>query len=254
MKRPMGRPQEATWRAVEPIGMESVWGSAAARRLSERPPLADDIHDVLVDMLMNHTLAPGSPLNIDAVAKQLGVSPTPVREALVRVEADGLVVKAPRRGYLVAPLISLDDLHSLIDFRLLIEPASAAAAAERVSAEQAARLQELARSGGTDDSNDPAVTRRGMLYDASFHDAVAELSGNPWLRESLSRLRSHLHMYRLYHHAGQGAATNVEHEIIADAIASKDSAAASAAMRNHLHTAMKRIDDVFASGRAGKRA
>jgi DNA-binding GntR family transcriptional regulator len=238
---------------VEPIDIDEARVAAAARRLTERPPLADDIHDVLVDMLMNHTLAPGSPLNIDAVAKSLGVSPTPVREALVRVEAEGLVVKAPRRGYLVAPLISLEDLHSLIDFRLLIEPASAAAAAERVTPEQAARLQELARSGGMDDSNDPAVTRRGMIYDAGFHDAVAELSGNPWLREALVRLRSHLHMYRLYYHAHQGAATNVEHEIIADAIASKDPAAAASAMRTHLHTAMKRIDDVFASGRAATR-
>ena len=230
--------------------MDNVRASAVGRRLTERPPLADDIYDVLVDMLMNHTLAPGSPINIDAVAKTLGVSPTPVREALVRVESDGLVVKAPRRGYLVAPLISLDDLHSLIDFRLLIEPASAAAAARRATPEQAARLQELARSGGTDDSSDPAVTRLGMLYDARFHDTVAELGGNPWLREALVRLRSHLHMYRLYHHARQGAATNVEHEIIAAAIASKDPQAAEAAMRNHLHTAIKRIDDVFASGRA----
>ena len=61
-----------------------------------------------------------------------------------------------------------------------------------------------------------------MIYDARFHDAVAELAGNPWLRESLVRLRSHLHMYRLYYHARQGAATNVEHEVIADAIASGD--------------------------------
>jgi len=57
-------------------------------------------------------------------------------------------------------------------------------------------------------------------------------------------------MYRLYYHAGQGAATNVEHEIIADAIASGDPDRAATAMRNHLHTAIKRIDDVFASGRA----
>ena len=75
---------------------------------------------------MNHTLGPGSRLNIDALAKTLGVSPTPVREALARIEAEGLIVKGPTRGYLVAPLIRLEDLHSLIDFRLLIEPAAAA--------------------------------------------------------------------------------------------------------------------------------
>lgn len=238
---------------MEPINTDDgvgdgVRASAAGRRLSERQPLTDDVHDVLVDMLMNHTLGPGSRVNIDAVAKLLGVSPTPVREALARLEAEGLIVKEPRRGYLVAPLISLDDLHSLIEFRLLVEPAAAAAAARRATPEQAAALQALARSGGIDDSDDPAVNRLGMVYDATFHDTVAALAGNQWLRESLARLRSHLHMYRLYYHAKQGAATNVEHVIIADAIAANDPVAAEAAMRNHLHTAMHRIDDVFTSG------
>src|SRR3954453_21077972 len=100
-------------RVVEQFDIESVRASAAGRRLSERQPLTDDVHDVLVDMLMNHTLAPGSRLNIDAVARMLGVSPTPVREALSRLDAEGLVIKDPRRAYLVAPLISLDSLHSL---------------------------------------------------------------------------------------------------------------------------------------------
>ena len=72
---------------MEPIDIEGVRASAAGRRLTERPPLADDVHDVLVDMLMNHTLAPGTRLNIEVLAKTLGVSPTPVREALARVEA-----------------------------------------------------------------------------------------------------------------------------------------------------------------------
>lgn len=234
---------------MEAIDIEGLRASAAGRRLSERQPLTDDVHDVLVDMLMNHTLAPGSRLNIEAVAKMLGVSPTPVREALARLEAEGLVVKDPRRAYLVAPLITLESLHALIDFRLLVEPAAAAAAARLATPEQAAQLQALARSGGTDDSNDPAVNRRGMQYDATFHDTVAGLSGNPWLREALARLRSHLHMYRLYYHARQGAATNAEHVVIADAIAAADPDAAGAAMRDHLSTAIKRIDDVFASGR-----
>jgi DNA-binding GntR family transcriptional regulator len=241
-------------RDVEQFDIESVRGSAAGRRLTERQPLVDDVHDVVVDMLMNHTLGPGSRLNIDALAKTLGVSPTPVREALARIEAEGLIVKGPTRGYLVAPLISLEDLHSLIDLRLLIEPAAAAAAALRATPSQVDDLVTLANSGGMDDSHDPAVNRRGMIYDATFHDTLAGLGGNPWLRESLARLRSHLHMYRLYHHAGQGAATSAEHVAIAEAIARRDPDSAEAAMRTHLHTAMKRIDDVFASGRLPKGA
>ena len=117
----------------------TVRSTAAERLLVERPPLVDDVHDVLVDMLMNHDLDAGARLNIDALARTLGVSPTPIREALARMEAEGLVVKEPRRGYTVAPLIGLEDLRALIDFRLLIEPAAASAAARRVSASRCRR-------------------------------------------------------------------------------------------------------------------
>jgi DNA-binding GntR family transcriptional regulator len=225
-----------------------VRATQAGRRLTERQPLVDDVHDVLVDMLMNHSLGPGVRLNIDALARTLGVSPTPVREALARMEAEGLVVKEPRRSYLVAPLIGLEELRTLIDFRLLIEPAAAAAAARNASGAQAAALRTFARSAGAGDQN-AAANRLDMIYDATFHDKIAELGGNPWLRESLGRVRSHLHMYRLYHHTQQAAATKPEHLTIAKAIANHDAEAAAEAMRVHLTTAMKRIDDVFASGR-----
>ncbi len=217
-------------------------------RLSTHPPLVDEVHDLLVDMLMNRLVDEGTRLNIDALARRLRVSPTPVREALARMEAEGLVVKEPRRGYLVARVIGLDELRSMIDFRLLIEPAAAAAAAERRSEAEGAALLELARSGGSGD-NDAAANRVDMIYDAKFHDTIAALSGNPWLRESLMRLRSHLHMYRLYHHAQHAAATTPEHEEIAEAIAAGQPDLAAEAMRRHLHTAMRRLDAVFASGK-----
>ena len=89
-----------------------------------------------------------------------------------------------------------------------------------------------------------------MTYDATFHDMVAELGGNALVRETLARLRSHLHMYRLYHHAGQAAATQPEHVAVARAIVARDPDAAEQAMDHHLRTAIKRIDSVFAAGRA----
>ena len=238
----------STGRLVTNIDLEVVRSTPAERLLNDRPPLVDDVHDVLVDMLMNHDLDASARLNIDALARALGVSPTPVREALVRMEAEGLVVKEPRRGYTVTPLTSLEDLRALMDFRLLIEPEAAAAAARRVTAGEAAALRAFAGSGGAGD-HDATANRLDMVYDATFHDRIAELGGNRWLRESLARLRSHLHMYRLYHHAGQAAATKPEHVAIARAIARRDPEAAAEAMREHLQTAMRRLDDVFASGR-----
>jgi DNA-binding GntR family transcriptional regulator len=224
--------------------MSPAGPTPAVPRLSARQPLVDEVYDVLADMLMNHLFEPGERLNIDGLARTLGVSPTPIREALARLEAEGLIVKEPRRSYTVAPLVSVSDLRALIDFRLLIEPAAAAAAARTSSAEQAAALGAFARSGGAGDYDDTA-NRLDMVYDATFHDRIAELSGNPWLRESLARLRSHQHMYRLYHHARHAAATKPEHVAVAEAIAARDPDAAAEAMRVHLTTAMRRIDAVF---------
>lgn len=226
----------------------AVLAAQGERRLATHPPLVDEVHDLLVDMLMNHWVDAGTRLNIEALARQLQVSPTPVREALARMEAEGLVVKEPRRGYLVARVIGIDELRSMIDFRVLLEPAAAAAAAVRRTDEEAAALVAFARSGGSG-GNDAAANRMDMIYDAKFHDTIAMLSGNPWLREALSRLRSHLHMYRLYHHAHHAAATTPEHEEIADAIAAGLPDEASEAMGRHLHTAMRRLDSVFASGK-----
>jgi DNA-binding GntR family transcriptional regulator len=224
----------------------AVHAARVGRRLADHPPLVDDVHDVLVDMVMNHLAEEGTRLNIDALARSLEVSPTPVREALARMEAEGLVTKEPRRGYLVTRVIGLEELRSMIDLRLLIEPAAAAAAAQLATDAEVAALLELARSGGRGD-NSAAANRVDMVYDATFHDTIASLGGNPWLRESLMRLRSHLHMYRLYHHAHHAAATTPEHEHIALAIAAHDPEAAAEAMRRHLETAMRRLDEVFAS-------
>jgi DNA-binding GntR family transcriptional regulator len=228
--------------------LDAVSSTPAALRLTARQPLVRDVYDVLVDMFMNHTFAPGERLNIDALARTLGVSQTPIREAMARLEAEGLIIKEPRRSYTVAPLITLDELRALIDLRLLIEPSAAAAAARNASPDDAAELIAFARSGGAGHYDDTA-NRLDMIYDATFHDMVAELGGNPWLRESLARLRSHVHMYRLYHHARHAAATKPEHVDIAEAIAAREPDAAAEAMRLHLTIAVKRIEDVFAGDR-----
>lgn len=226
-----------------------IRSSDAGRRLAHRRPLTNDVYEVVVDMLMNHALGPGDRINIESLARSLGVSPTPVREALARVESEGLIIKAPQRGYTVAPLITLDQLQELIELRLLIEPATAAAAAKLATVQQANELRSFARTGGAGD-NDVAANRLDMLYDAKFHDMIAELAGNRLIRETLARLRSHLHMYRLYHHAGQAAATKPEHLAIARAIRNRDPEVASEAMATHLRTALERLNAALATDRS----
>src|SRR5260370_4597378 len=71
---------------------------------------------------MDQSIKPESRINIDKLAWELQVSPTPVREALARLESEGLVTKEPLRGYSAAPLLDLSTFLQLFEMRLLLEP------------------------------------------------------------------------------------------------------------------------------------
>ncbi|MDN5962747.1 MAG: GntR family transcriptional regulator, partial [Propionibacterium sp.] len=83
--------------------------------------LVDDVYDLLLDKLTSGELAPDTALGIDPLARQLRISPTPIREALARLEHTGLVHRAANRGYRVAPPLSLEQMLELLDTRLVLE-------------------------------------------------------------------------------------------------------------------------------------
>ena len=120
--------------------------SPAVQRLVQREPLTRSVYQVVIDMLMTHTLEPGARLSIEELARTLGVSQTPIREALARVEADGLIIKEPGRSYTVAPLMGIEQVRDLIELRMLVEPPAAAKAAvpgrARVRSASCARCHE----------------------------------------------------------------------------------------------------------------
>ena len=94
---------------------------------------------------MDADLQPGMRLSIDGLARELQVSPTPVREALFRCEAEGLVVRRPNAGYTVAPLLDREGLLNLYDIRLLLEPEAAARAATSVTADDLREMDDAIR-------------------------------------------------------------------------------------------------------------
>ena len=83
------------------------------------------MYEELLASLVDGRHEPGDALSIDGVARELEVSPTPVREALARLESTGLVTRIAMRGYRVAPTLSTEELAELMDARLAIEPVTA---------------------------------------------------------------------------------------------------------------------------------
>ncbi|HVK24545.1 MAG TPA: GntR family transcriptional regulator [Actinokineospora sp.] len=211
-----------------------------------RQVLTDTVYDVIHHRLVDHDIEPGSKLNINGLAVELDVSPTPVREALARLEADGLVIKRSLAGYTAAPLLTGSNFDDLFEMRLLLEPAAASRAATRATADDLTVLDEhLAAMRGASDTGEPTM-RVFLQHDALFHARVAAASGNLLMVDTLRRMHAHAHLYRLFFREGIAEATCHEHQRIIDALRDSDPDTAAAAMRSHLRRAKDRLIPVVA--------
>jgi len=217
-----------------------------------RQILSDSVYEAVKELVMDQHIEPGARVNIDQLARDLRVSPTPVREALARLEMDALVIKEPLRGYSIAPILDAAAFEQLYEVRGLIEPFAARRACERANRQLVTALhREIDAMQKTIDGLRPEKPRRYRDYrefaweDARFHEAIAVASGNELLGETLSRLRSHLHLYRLYYATGIGPETVAEHEAIVAAIAAHQPEAAAAAMAEHIKRSQGRQRHAF---------
>jgi DNA-binding GntR family transcriptional regulator len=129
-------------------------------------------------------LTPGSPVNEQVLAEELGMGLAPVREALKLLAHDGLVVITPRHGVYVAD-VDIPDLEQLSETRLALEGLSARLAAQRATADDLVVLEALRQEQANTPPEDP---RRLFDIDHKFHQAVARAAHNKYLADSLERL------------------------------------------------------------------
>lgn len=255
----------------------------------EKRTLADEAYTELKSRIMRSELVPGAKLSIDGLAKQLAFSQTPIREALARLESEGLLARRPLSGYTVEPLLSAAEFDDLFEIRMLLEPRAAKRAAERgllvpeamgrhlaegtggtgaiARAERRPAETALVRSGTAADTTDLALAEANALLaaartpdagadkllfteaDARFHNSVAELSGSAQLAKSIRRLDAHLHLHRAYIEPESIGETEMEHLAVADAIIAQQPLAAEEAMRRHLDRSRIRHRAAFEAAR-----
>src|SRR3954452_25212338 len=160
--------------------------------------LADETYGTIKAKILDHGISPGEHVGIDELARERAVSQTPIREALARLESDGLVVKTPLRGYEATDLLSVQQFDELFEFRSVIEPWAASAAAQHRTPEDVDALRaELGRAERIQRSSASASVEF-VEHDSRFHALVARASGNTWVEESFVRTHCHLHLFRVY--------------------------------------------------------
>jgi DNA-binding GntR family transcriptional regulator len=189
---------------------------------------------------MSLRIPPDTRISIESLVRELGVSQTPIREALSMLEAIGLVTKKHFVGYCSAPQLNRKQLDQLYEVRLLIEPYAARCAAERMSESDLKILSDLAQN------MEPGEWRttyaRFADQDSELHDLIAMGSGNTLIQESLARLHTHLHIFRLRFHSEVTTEAYVEHARLVEALVRRDPAEAEAAMREHIERSYKRLE------------
>ncbi|MET9632535.1 GntR family transcriptional regulator [Lentzea sp. NPDC006480] len=206
--------------------------------------LADDVYEQIRALIMSDGMEPGARVNIDEVARQLEVSPTPVREALARLESEELVSRLPLRGYRVTDLLNRKQVDDLYALRLLLEPPSAALAAARMTPENALLIEEeLATCPAAPADNAYDDYKNLTAHDQRLHELILRNAGNEAVLQSFAKTHCHLHLFRLNFQQPFGVQTITEHRAIVDALIAGDSAAAGAAMTAHLEVARSRLLD-----------
>lgn len=209
-----------------------------ARRLQKSA--SNDVYSILQSWLMDGRIPPGAKLNIERLARELGVSATPVREAIGRLEGDNLVVTTPGRGPAATARLSFDEFRQLYEFRLLVEPwAARSVAVERLVNPASMLKNELAEfekalAGATPSRE---VT---FAHDARFHGLIMEATENSWVRQAYWQTHCHLHIYRLEYTGNSAASTVAEHRAIAEAISACEPEAAAEAAAEHLRLSYSR--------------
>jgi DNA-binding GntR family transcriptional regulator len=176
------------------------------------------------------------------LAEQLGMSNTPVREALTRAVAQRLVIQDTNRGFTVAPLLKEQEYHQLFDMRHLLE--MHAFATMQSGGTEVARLSELvtlmpSMEHGTAYSD----FRDFNQADREFHHTLISMSQNPFLIRAWEGLYFHLHMGRLYAGAGVidfGYALR-EHAAIVQALQAEDRETAARTASHHIQQAEQRL-------------
>ena len=205
-------------------------------KLDNYKPLRELVFESLREAIINGRLYPGERLMEIQMAEEMGVSRTPVREAIRKLELEGFVVMIPRKGAYVAG-ISIKDIADVFEVRAALEALAAGLAAERITEGELDELErylveisELRESGNLD-----AIVEK----DTMFHDVIYRASRNERLVQIVTHLQEQIHRFRTASLARPGRTRDAldEHKKLVEAISDRDVELAQKLAREHIENA-----------------
>jgi len=217
-------------------------------QLNSYTPLRELVFEALRQAILDGVLEPGERLMEVQLAEELGVSRTPVREAIRKLELAGFVVMIPRRGAYVAD-ISLKEVSEVFEIRGALEALAAELAAERASEEELENLERmLVEIGKAIDTRDVELL---IDLDTRFHDALFKASRNERLCQILSSLREQIQRFRTQtlSHPSRMRVALEEHRRIVEALAARDGDLARRLAMEHIESAENSLMQITFEGR-----
>jgi DNA-binding GntR family transcriptional regulator len=205
--------------------------------------LTEEVFKRLRTDIMSMKIAPDTRVSVNHLARELGVSQTPVREALSMLEASGLVTKRHLIGYCTAPKFNREQYRKLFDLRVLIEPHATRKAAERINQSTLNRLRGLIDVMEPEGIVGSPTTSYELFadQDSEFHNVIAVAGDNILIAQALDRLHTHLHIFRIALQSNYAAEAKREHVLIKRALENRDPDGAEKAMRDHIENAFQRL-------------
>jgi DNA-binding GntR family transcriptional regulator len=198
--------------------------------------LVDRVTDRVREMILKGNLLPDEALNINAIAKQANVSLVPVREALARLSAFGLLQYTPNRGYRVTPRATPQERTALFEAREFLELSAAPLAVEYRTDEQIEELQELNQSMRKVDTIRPLVPRNFFHLNDKFHRLYVSTSANAYLVRFFDVLSFDLFASRQESLRVEIKRLTAEHALIIQALRKRDLGQLSITLQNHIRS------------------
>ena len=201
--------------------------------MNEYLPLRDVVFNTLRQAILKGELEPGERLMEIQLAERLGVSRTPIREAIRKLELEGLVLMIPRKGAEVAE-ISEKSLREVLEVRRSLEELAIELACQRITPEELTALEEAENrfARAVEDGEVMAIAES----DENYHELIYQATANDRLVQILNNLREQMYRYRLEYIKDEDRRQIlvVEHEHILRAVRRRDIADAKSAVREHI--------------------